>query len=231
MEMSWYKCEFDVESDTLVIALGSFIENNEIPQNFEWSSILNTLSTITPFKKLFIRDLDYAWWQTKFYGDDLIGYGPKSLAKFIDKMVKKSGVKKTLIVGVSLGGYGAILFGCLCKLDLAISISPQTYLTKSRYIKYNLYEKYKNFNINKEETDLKIILEKYGNNHTEYDIYFGKYNRGDSKYASRISNFSGVKLFPLESDKHTVSKLMKQEGLLQNIIIQFVKNSNINKKV
>jgi len=93
---------------------------------------------------------------------------------------------------------------------------------RGEYIKYKLYEKYTGLNINKEEIDLKVILERYGNNYSKYHVYFGKYNISDSKNAARIAHFPGVELFPLESDQHTVGRFMKHNKMLQNIILKFV---------
>ena len=218
--MRWYAEDFTPNSDALVIALGSFIEKPIDPNRFEWYNMTLELSAITNFKKLFIRDIDYAWWQTQFEG--LKGYGPHVVANFIKEKVKESKAKRVLITGASAGGYGSILFACLCKLDLAIAISPQTSLSEGRYIKYKLHEKYTGLTINKEEIDLKVILERYGNNYSKYHVYFGKYNISDSKNAERISHFPGVELFPLESDKHTVGGFMKNNKMLQNIILKFI---------
>ena len=218
--MDWYKQDFTTDGKTLVIALGSVNDKYDF-NKFEWSNSLEDVSITKRFKKLFIRDMKTSWWQTQFEGLD--GVGPHPLANFIKEKVKESGAKKTLIIGVSMGAYGAILLACLAQLDLAIAISPQTYLSKFRYRKNNLKEIYAGLNINKEETDLKVILEKYENAHTQYHIYFGKYNSVDRDHAERISHFPGVKLFKLESDKHTVSKIMRDAGIIKNIVINFIK--------
>ncbi len=217
--MDWYKQDFTSDGKALVIPLGSVHDHYDF-NKFEWSNIAADISISKRFKKLFIRDMKESWWQSQFEG--LKGCGPHYLAEFIKEKVKESGAERTLIIGVSMGGYGAILLACLAKLDLAVAISPQTYLTPSRYIKYHLDSKFEGCDVNKEETDLKIILEKYGNNHSKYDIYFGKYNENDLSYATRISQLPGVKLFPLESDKHTVAKLMRNSGMIKDIILNFI---------
>jgi hypothetical protein len=220
LKMNWYKEDFAAKSKVLVIALGSAYDKAYDPNKFEWFNTTDTLSTITKFKKLFVKDIIYGWYQTQYEGLD--GPGPHYLAKFIKEKIKESGVKRTLILGASMGGYGAILLGCLANLDLAVSISPQTYLSEGRYKKYKLEEKFSGLNINKEETDLKVILKRYGNNHTQYNLYFGKYNASDVAYATRISNFPGVKLFPLESAKHTVASVMRDNGMTKDIILKFI---------
>lgn len=218
--MNWYKEDFSTKSKVLVIALGSAYDKVYDPNKFEWFNTTSKLATVTKFKKLFIRDMIYGWYQTQFEG--LEGPGPHYISKFIKEKVKEAGVKRTAIIGASMGGYGAILLGCLANLELAISISPQTCLSEARYKKYKLKEKFTGLNVNKEETDLKVILEKYGNNHTQYHLYFGKYNSGDVGYVNRISMYPGVKLFPLESAKHTVASVMRDNGMTEKIILNFI---------
>lgn len=219
MEMEWYKQDFVTEGKALVIPLGSVYDHYDFDK-FEWSTIAEDISISRRFKKLFIRDMRNSWWQTQFKG--LEGYGPHPLAEFIKEKVKESGAERSLIIGASMGGYGAILLACLANLDLAIAISPQTYLTPARYIKNHLDSKFAGIDVNKEETDLKVVLERYGTSKTQYHLYFGKQNDIDVDQASRISNFPGVKLFPLNSDKHTVAKPMRNSGMLKDIILKFI---------
>lgn len=218
--MDWYKEVFDEDSDTLVIALHSFWEDDDDPNKWEWWRSTQDISKIAPFKKLFIKHAEQSWWQTKFEGVE--GYGPHALAKFINEEIKKSSAKRTIIMGMSMGGYGAILFGCLCKADLAIAISPQTYLTQARYKKSGLEKKFTGFDVNREETDLKVILERYNNHFTQYNVYYGRYELNDVAAAERISHFENVKLFPIESSKHTVAKPMIALGIFQKVLIDFI---------
>lgn len=220
--MDWVKEEFEPKSDVLVIAFHSFFADAIDPNKFEWENSTGVISSIVPFKKLFIKHDDCTWWQTEFKGLD--GYGPHVLAKFINEEIEKSKAKRVLTMGLSMGGYGAILFGCLCKADLAMAISPQTYLTGHRYKKNNLVEKFKPYDINIEETDLKVVLERYNNNFTQYNIYFGEHNSTDKNMAERISSCNGVKLFPIDSSKHTVAKPMISSGLFKEILLNFIQD-------
>jgi predicted esterase YcpF (UPF0227 family) len=222
--MNWIKEDFDIDSDSLVIALTSLVYNpitGDIkPGKFEWGNLTNNISDTFKFKKLFVKDNDYAWWQTRFEGLD--GIGPHVVSKFLKKEIIKANVKKTMVIGSSLGGYGSILFGCLCNLDLVVAIAPQTYLSNYRYKKHRLNEKFRGLNINKEETDLKVILERYNNNYTKYKIYYGEHNECDKKYVERISHFKNVELYPLDSSNHKVVKEMRDSGLIKSIISNFL---------
>ena len=213
--MNWYKQDFKPKSNILLICLSSVYDGKINLSKFEWMNSTKDINV----KKLYIRDPVHGWWQTYFDG---IGIGPHCVAKFINEKVKESDVKRTLIIGHSLGGYGAILFSCLCELDLAISIAPQTYLDDRVYRKYKLNEKYSGLDINKEETDLKVILERYGNNKTKYYLYYGSKHVIDKNYANRIAGYTGVKLFPIESDRHGIARIMRDSGVTNRVISDFI---------
>jgi hypothetical protein len=87
--MNWFKEDFSINSEYLVIALGSFFKEDFNPNKFEWEKHLNEISTAVKFKKLYIKDIEYAWWQTKF--DGLSSNGPHILANFLlDKVYSSS---------------------------------------------------------------------------------------------------------------------------------------------
>lgn len=222
MDRVWSKEEFEDYSESLIIFFGSYSKGAYLPNKFEFMNIVNRikLKFNIAFKRLYLKDLNYSWWQTNF--DGLAGYGPHVLKEFINIKIRESNCKKVMAMGTSMAGYGAILFTCLCNMDLCVSISPQTFLNTRRRLKYNLYNKFKNFNINEEETDLRVVLERYNNHKSEYHIYFGEKNSTDSNNAKRISDLKGVKLFPVESSLHPATKQMVRENKLNEIIINFI---------
>jgi hypothetical protein len=220
--MNWLKEDFTPKSEVLIIALSSFFGLKNDPNKWEWEKSTGILESEIPFKRMFVKDINEGWYQTQFEGVD--GIGPHALTSFIKERIKESGAKRVLMMGLSLGGYGAILLGCLCKIDLALAISPQTYLTNLRYKKNNLHQKYEGLNINKEETNLKVVLDRYNNNFTKYNIYYGKYNLNDVAMAEKIKDCNGVNLYPIESSKHTVVDPLRESGELKNILIKFIRN-------
>jgi hypothetical protein len=217
--MNWFKEDFKSNGEALIIPLSSFFGVKNDPNKWEWERGTGLLETEIPFKRMFVKDLNEAWFQTPFEGVD---GGPHELAKFLSERIKESGAKRVLMIGISLGAYGALLLGCLCKIDLVISISPQTLLTPARYKKNRLHEKFAPYNINKEETDLKVILNRYNNNYTKYKVYYGRYNVTDTMMAENIAGCNGVELFPIESAKHTVVDPMKSSGMIKEILVNFI---------
>jgi len=218
--MNWIKEDFSPNSDSLIICLSSFFGVKNDPNKWEWEKSTGLLLDEVPFKRIFFRDNDKAWYQTRFKGID--GYGPHNLAKFLSGKIKESGAKRVLMMGISMGAYGALMFGCLCKADLVLSISPQTYFTAARWKKNRLEERFAGLNVNLEETDLKVFLERYNNHYTKYNIYYGKLNTTDTKMAERLKEMENVELFPLNSDKHTVVGPLRTSGELRKILLGFI---------
>jgi len=217
--MNWIKEDFSPNSDSLIICLSSFFGVKNDPNKWEWERSSGVIAEEVPFKRMFVKDLNESWFQTPFEG---VGGGPHELAKYLSERIKVSGAKRVLMMGLSLGGYGSILLGCLCKIDLALAISPQTYLTNGRYKKNDLHRKFEGLNINVDETNLNVVLDRYNNNHTIYNIYFGRYNLNDVAMAEKIKDCNGVKLYPIESGKHTVVDPLRDSGVLKTTLINFI---------
>jgi predicted esterase YcpF (UPF0227 family) len=188
-------------------------------QDWEWFRTIRFLHKNYSFSKMWIKDPYAAYWQIF---NRTTGAGPHELASFIKSKIKQSGAKRSLMLGLSMGGYGAILFGCLCQVDLVIAISPQTDILDYRIAKYKLNEKWKDFNVNREEIDLKRVLQKYDTGKTIYKIFYADHNHHDSTYAERMSVFPNVKLFPINSRHHTVARLIMQQKILQKHLKAFL---------
>jgi len=221
--MKWIKEDFS-NSKHLVIALGSFYEGLDRkydPKQFEWDRRLTEISKIQEFSKLYVKDAINSWWHGKFEG---LGHGIHIISDFLKQEAKKANAEKVMVIGPSMGGYGALMFTCLCNFDVAIAISPQTWLTPFRYKKNRLAEKFEGLNVNKEETDIKVMIEKYGISKSRYFIYYGEKHSGDVQAAKRLEHFPNVFLKPLDSAHHTVAKLMRDTGITEDIILKFVRN-------
>jgi len=188
-------------------------------KGFEWQNLFKYKYNDLDFKKLFVADIHNSWWHTKF--GNLPGTGPLTLKKFLDEKIKEANVEKTLFVGVSMGGYGAILFGCLMEATKVISVSPQTYLTEMRRRK-SLNKKFEGYDIDESFTDLKDVLKRTKNDKTIYKIWHGSLNKTDIKAANRISNLKNVYVNTVNSSNHVVIKPLLKSGKFRDEIVDFL---------
>lgn len=94
------------------------------------------------FLKTHYPDADKYFYADKFHS--WYHKGIKGLTEDIDETVdylreRVANYKKVLLVGVSAGGYAAILFGSLLEVDCVISFIPQTIISEEPYSDLALY--------------------------------------------------------------------------------------------
>ncbi len=205
-----------IGEEHLIIAMSGY------GQDFEWFRTMKKYGVDLPFNKLWLRDLKASYWHGIFPG---VGVGPFEFAEFIKEKIEESKSKKVLMMGLSMGGYGATLFGCLCNVDLVLSFSGQSHLPKFRRDKYNLDEKWNGLNVDRKYTDLKNIFKEYNsNNKTAYKLFFGKENKTDRSHVERLESERGVKLYPIDTNSHNSTGPALKSGLAGKIIRGFLKS-------
>jgi len=213
----WYEDDFSGNSRSLIAAFaGQLI----VPGKFEWANTWAGLYKDLDFKKIRLCDHKLSWYQTTF--PDIDGYGPYALAKFLKNKIEEANVDKVAFMGLSMGGYGALLLGEILEVDQVITFSPQTHLTKGRYKKASLDKRFKGFDIDKDRTDFKYVLENSKNKKTIYHIYYGDLNKSDVSHAKRIEHFDNVVLHPVPSKVHTVARVLVKDGTVGKIMKNFI---------
>lgn len=219
----WYNEDFSGRSKSLLIAMaGAYVKK---PGQFEWKNTWTYKYKHLDYKKFYVADLRKSWWwgmreeELKKFSP---GYGPFALVEFMKNYIEKANIEQFAIMGLSMGGYGAILLGALLGADEVIAFSPQTYLTEFRIEKAKLRKKYKGLSVDMNLTKLKNFLSEYNNEKTQFRIYYGELNKGDTKHAKDIEQFKNVHLYPVNSKKHTVAGPLIQNGTVSDLIKEFV---------
>jgi len=212
----WFLRDYSENSDCLVIGFGSLrMFHKTRKKGFEWQNLFKYKYKDLKFKKLFIADIRNCWWHTVY--DGLTGDGPLALKNFIINEIKRAKVKKILCVGVSMGGYGAILFGCLINATKVMAISPQTNISKGRQERIN--RKFGPVIYHDSFIDLKNVIQTSENKITIYKIWYGTLNKGDTIAARRLGGLDNVHIYPIRSSKHNViSPLLKNEIFRQELL-------------
>lgn len=218
----WYRYDFSQNSEYLIVGFGSvrmFVDRKN-NKGWEWDNTLKHRFKDFKFNRLFVGDINNSWWHTKYEG--LSGHGPYVLRDFLLDKIKESGATKTLYLGVSMGGYGALLFGCLTEATKVMVFSPQTILSKGRRIRKKLNEKFKPYDVDESLTDLKQVLEEKGNNKTIYKVWHGSLNKSDAAAAKRISHINNVFIHPIKTKNHNpITKALKS-GVFTDEVIDFL---------
>jgi pimeloyl-ACP methyl ester carboxylesterase len=106
-------------SETAIVA---FSANGSRPDRFHFFP----LGKLVPgASTLLVRDPSDNWYNAGLPG---VGQTVEEIAGRIEAELAKMGAKRVVTVGSSMGGYAAILFGCLIGAERVVALVPQTLL-------------------------------------------------------------------------------------------------------
>ena len=211
--------DFSSEGKSLLIAFGGIIGALGMPP-FEFFNLTKKIEV----KKIYVRDMTQSWYHQGLPG---IASDIDGVALFLRKKIEESGAEKIVLIGNSMGGYVAIIFGMLLNMDVAVhAFSPQTFIDKRNrfWHRDNRWRKQirKIHRIaSRRYLDAKVLL-LHSHNRKNYDIniYFCFRNRLDKIHAERLSKFDNVSLHPFADGGHTVVKHLRDTGILKEVIVR-----------
>lgn len=171
---------------------------------------------ILPFEFLNFLNKHFINFDKYFFIDKNLKHyhlGIKDITKNIDETIDYlkniiKNYKKVIFLGTSAGGYAAILFGSLLKINKVIAFIPQTFLDKNK----NFDKRYINLN--------KII-----NNETEYFIYGDLSNRDPLHHINHLDNISGFTNVYLFKKQSLNLKEMRDSGELFDILNNIIEKN------
>lgn len=219
MNVDWYSTDFDHDSDVLLISMGSQKRN---PKKFEWRAVWTFKHSYLTFKKMYLTDRSRSWWhaikEPEFNGK----YGILALCDFIKDKIDEAGVKRVYIMGSSMGGYGAILMGALLdNINEVFAYSPQTFLTRKRYVKTKLDQKFENLDIDYSLTDVADVLNE-SKTETIYHLFYPQRNKSDVQHIKRVKHFPNIKIYPVDQSGHVTSSRLCKNGTVTKILRRIV---------
>jgi hypothetical protein len=106
-------------SDTAIIA---FSGKNVEPGRFHFFNLTRNFPAAA---KLLVRDPAEKWYNAGLPG---VGETVEEIAGRIEREVAELGATRTVTIGTSMGGYAAILFGCMIGSERVLAFGPQTLL-------------------------------------------------------------------------------------------------------
>lgn len=203
-------------SQKLYIIFGGIAAGLNMPP-FEFYNAAQILND----NKLFVRDFHQCWYHK---GLDGISHNIESTAVYLQKEIKAIDPKKLCFVGNSMGGYAAMLFSTLIGYGNAIAFAPQTFISPCQRIKYRdfrwakqIFKTYYSSGFKNRFWDLKILLEKQKKDQV-FSIYVSSVYRLDQIHAEHLEKIPGVKVYKIESDSHSIVKILRDKGELPKIL-------------
>jgi pimeloyl-ACP methyl ester carboxylesterase len=172
--------------------------------------------------KLFIRDLDQAW---HHYGLRELSEDIDGTARFLRTVIEERDIERTVFLGVSSGGYAALLFGTMLGVQEVHAISPRTYLDLDKRQLYESSTKralmerlYKSGRAQDRYLDVKEVMASSPGRATKYHIYYSDRHEGDRTQAEHLRQCVGVELHPHERGDHwLVLELVAQESFTRQL--------------
>ena len=190
------------KSKTLIICFGGMALKMGGILPFEF---LNFLSSTYHdlYDLIFYIDKSRSWYHEGIKG---ISTNIDETKKYLDNKINEGNYEKIIFMGVSAGGYAAILFGSLCNVQHVISFIPRTNLINP---------------INKNYKNLKTVI----NEKTKY-LLFGDLSVKDSNNNHHISQCENLGKFTnieIVKKQHINMKILRDSGELKCILDNVLK--------
>ena len=174
--------------------------------------------------RVFCRDTERVWYHLG------TGGGVNSIPALKEKLaglILELQPSKVSCLGASTGGFAAILFGHLLKVDTVHAFGPQTFLSKELWEHYNhptdvwADEIAKTRSLELDPSfryfDLREVLEE-DNKITSYHFHLCYEHRVDKLHEEHVRFCPGVCFHYHDCEVHSVAAYLKEEGCLENVI-------------
>jgi pimeloyl-ACP methyl ester carboxylesterase len=194
-----------------VIAFGGIAQGLGMPV-FEFFKTLDALG----IDALFVRDPTQSWYQHRIEG---LGDGPEAMAAALTTLLERHLPRRRILaIGNSMGGWAAMLFGCLCRFDAALAISPQTFISPSLRREHSDFRWATQIGSirNPCVEDLRPLLQ--GSCCPKVSIYVGESDRFDRIHAARLEDIPQVQVHVLEHCGHDAATCLRDRGMLLPIL-------------
>ncbi|MBY0009993.1 alpha/beta hydrolase [Paenibacillus typhae] len=156
------------------------------------------------------------------------------MVTYLEDIIPANRFNKIIVFGLSMGGYAALLFGLLTKLNVVVhAIGPQTFLEteKKEYsdeirwimpflneIPHDVPRKY---------LDLRnIFLEKAERLRLENNNFYIYYGIPDRAYAERLRGFERVYLYEYNINLHNLAAYFQKRGELTEVLTHMFFSTN-----
>lgn len=194
-------------TETLVVTFCSMSGTYKDPPVFEFTKFLDKIAYNCD--RLFFTDYTRSWYQ---YGVSDVSETIQEFINYLEIFIK--GYKNVVFMGISSGGYAAILFGSILKVNTVIGLVPQTLLTDKMCMsvhdsKYTSEHPYK---------DLKEVI----NDQTKYVLVCAENIEGTDDihgngHCLRLNQSDNVELKMIYWEGGILTRY-RDEGLLKEII-------------
>ncbi len=200
----------------VLLAFGGIAGRMAAMPPFEFFRLTHRLAV----NKVYLRDLDQCWYHAGLRGvtRDITG----TLA-FLTSLVSECRTDTAVVVGSSMGGYAALLFGSLMQASAIHAFSPHVFLGDGRSIRNKERLRALHENFSDEYWDLNGVLEppqRPGGRH----IYFDSTNGKDRRQVKHLEDHPHLRLHRFRGGGHNLVKYLKASGELEKVVTSSLRN-------
>jgi pimeloyl-ACP methyl ester carboxylesterase len=199
------------EASRLVVTFSSAGDPEEALPYWDFQQFF---SHTPDFAVLHVRDRNRAW----FNDPD----GLRSVAALVNQLRRQYGYTTVITLGVSMGGFGAILFARYYSIDHAIALAPQTVLHHDLRVYFDAPRPYMIDAIpHLFHDDLLDDLPSY----LPATLISGSENPIDVWMIHRISHIAGVCCLCIPRSPHNIANLLVDTGMMATLLRSAAKDS------
>ncbi len=209
--------DFSQQSDRMLISFGGIKGFRVIPP-FEFFNLTQAL----PAKKIFVRDFSQSWYQAGLPG---LADSVEGIAAYLREQIKAQGTKRLVLLGNSMGGYAALLFGALLDADVVLAFAPQTYLGLGRRLQTGDLRWFKQLRRAEKNCktplflDLRAFLGSLPPRRGSYHLYYSRNEIWDYFHARHLRG-TFVQLHESRGSGHRLVRDLRDSGQLQQILVE-----------
>lgn len=183
------------DSDMAIVA---FSARGAYPKPFQFLGLERAFPDAS---RIFVRDRSDRWYNAGLPG---VGDTVEAIATRLRAELERAGAKRTIAVGPSMGGYAAILFGCLIGAQRTIALAPQTLLHPG------LPERVPAAAVPLQVPDLEPIVRAAPQ--TEVDVVVAWQDTLDVFHAQRIAHLASVRILGVMGADHNFARSLLKQG-------------------
>jgi pimeloyl-ACP methyl ester carboxylesterase len=215
--------DYAAASDVLLVVFSGLKKNPRALPGFSFKKPTEGILV----KKLFLRDLDRAWFLKGLRG---VTADVEETVAFLRAEAKAAGARRIVLTGYSLGGFAALLYGALLGAEEVQAISPQTFVTFWRRLRcgdhrWRRYVWRLNLSRTRSYQDLQPILQQA--RQTQFHVHFARDSRCDPYHAGHVRGLPGVTLHEYPEGGHRLVTALHDNGELRRILSDAVAGESL----
>ena len=206
--------DYSAESDVLLVSFSGLKRNARKVPGFSLRGTLVGLAV----KKLYLRDLDKAWFLRGLRG---VTSSVEETAEFLRAEMAAAGASRMILTGYSLGGFAALLYGAMSAANEVHAISPQTFISfwrrwRSGDHRWRRYVLPLHFSATRRFHDLRPWLMRSAAD-TRLHVYFARNSRLDAIHVNYVGDLPQITIHEHAEGSHRLVTVMRESGELRAI--------------